>query len=72
MSKEKMIVGVKDKVPHRCWYYLLDFGGRDEWKILKEFYGVEKLHELTLAKFWNYFHVATQSDIQNYNKTKQP
>lgn len=56
------------EVPDYIWYYLLDYGDRDNHSTLNEIYGVKRLGELTMKRLLNYFHVATQMDIQDLNK----
>jgi hypothetical protein len=55
----------KIDVPDRCWYYLLDFNDRDNWKLIQEISGQLKLHGLTHEQFWKLFEAATQKDISN-------
>jgi hypothetical protein len=51
------------EVPPRCWYYLLDFNDRDDWKTMMGLFDQESLSLLTEFQFWELFKVATQRDI---------
>jgi hypothetical protein len=50
-------------VPDYCWYYLLAFNDKDNWKLLYEMFGVMKLHVLTYEQFWQLFEAATRQDF---------
>jgi len=54
------------KVPARCWYYLLDFNGVTDKKFILE---IEPLSEgrlslLTYVQFWELFKIATEFEIK--------
>lgn len=56
---------VKNSVPARCWYYLLEFNDRDRWETMHEMFGVIKLHSLTQEQFWKLFRRATEIDAHD-------
>jgi len=52
------------EVPSRCYYYLLDWNERDEWKTINEMFEVQRLCLLEEKQFWELFKVATEKDMQ--------
>lgn len=61
---------IKDKVPSRIWYYLLDWNEQDNWNTLASLYNVAKLSDLNEKQFYNLFYVASQIDIEKFNKSE--
>jgi len=53
-------------VPSRCWYYLLDFNQRTNFKFIKEVEpdGDGRVSLLTYDKFWELFKIATEFEIK--------
>lgn len=55
-------MSVKNKVPARCWYYLLDFNDHDEFETLNGEFNALRLGELSEEEFWRLFKIATDID----------
>lgn len=55
-------MSVKNKIPARCWYYLLDFNDQDEFETLISTFNVKGLHQLSETEFWQLFKIATDKD----------
>jgi len=55
-------MSVKNKVPARCWYYLLDWNDHDDFITLNGEFKSLALHELSEAEFWRLFKIATDRD----------
>lgn len=53
---------IKDLVPSRCWYYLLDFNDKDNWETISREFNTKKLSELTLPQFYSLFEMANIRD----------
>jgi len=53
---------MKEKLP-RSYYYLLDFGDRND-KLIAEISGQYSLSKLTESQYLEYFEKATQIDIE--------
>lgn len=53
---------LKDKVPSRCYYYMLDWNDQNEKKEMFDSYGKMRLADLTEVEFWSLFKYATQKD----------
>ena len=54
---------VKDRVPARCWYYLLEFNDLDGWETMWRMFSKERLLDLTFNEFWELFYKATGEDF---------
>lgn len=64
---------IKDLVPSRCWYYMLDWNEKDNWKCMNTLCGKTRSLDLTLQEFWQMFNWATQQDVKELlelSKTK--
>lgn len=46
------------KVPDRCWYYLLDFNDMDHWKTMLSKFDKIRLCDLESHEFWELFEIA--------------
>jgi diadenosine tetraphosphate (Ap4A) HIT family hydrolase len=55
---------LKDRVPARCYYYLLDFNDRNGWDLLVSKFGKKRLADLTEEEFWQLFKEATEVDMK--------
>jgi len=58
---------LKEQVPARCYYCLLDFNDQDNWKLINELTGKIKLNELTEEEFWKLFQTAVKQDLETFN-----
>lgn len=54
--------GLKEQVPSRCWYYLLEWNDKDDWATMQENFFTKKLRDLTTEQFWELFKIATDKD----------
>jgi hypothetical protein len=54
----------------RTYYYLLDFNDRDNWKTLKDLFGVMKLNKLNINQYLIFFDHATNQDKAMLANTK--
>ena len=55
-------MNIKEHVPSRCWYYLLDWNEVDNHKTMFEMFKVVKLSELDKTQFYKLFTIANYSD----------
>ena len=61
-------MSVKNKVPQRCWYYLLDFNDNDNFETINKKYNKKGLHELSIEQFWELFYIASNKDLEILQK----
>lgn len=54
---------LKEQVPSRCYYYLLDWNDSDNKKTLWENFNVMSLSDLSVEQFWCLFKIATEKEI---------
>lgn len=64
-------MNIKDQVPSRCWYYMLEWNDKNNWKMMQDMFDKIKLHELTLQEFWQIFNYATQKDVEDLLQLSQ-
>lgn len=56
---------LKEQVPSRCYYYLLDFNDGNNWELMREMFNIDRLNLLTLEQFWKLFKAVTEKDYKS-------